>query len=66
MHDLKEWNCPDPQFQDSLQFLDFHQQVERIAEELADLIDRAPAWRPDWPARTPVPDPPRTSRLPRL
>jgi hypothetical protein len=66
MYSLKEWNSPDPQFQDSLQYLDFHREVERIAEELADLVGQVPEWRPDWPLDMPEAGPPRTSHLPRL
>jgi hypothetical protein len=66
MQDFKAWNLPYPQFQDTVRYLDFHREVERIAGELTELIDLAPEWRPDWPVATPVPDPPRTSRLPRF
>jgi hypothetical protein len=66
MQDFKAWNLPYPQFQDTVEYLGFHREVERIAIELADLIDRAPTWQPDWPVDTPVPDPPRTPTLPRF
>ncbi|MGQ0837800.1 TIR domain-containing protein [Actinokineospora sp.] len=66
MQNLKPWNLPYPQFQDTVEYLGFHREVERIAIELADLIGRAPEWRPDWPVDTPDPDPPRTPTLPRF
>jgi hypothetical protein len=66
MQNLREWNQPWPQFQDSIKYLDFHREVERIAEELTELIELAPAWRPDWPVDTPAPGPPGTSKLPRF
>jgi hypothetical protein len=66
MQDLKQWNRPYPQFQASLAYLDFHQEVERIAVELADLIEQVPEWQPDWPVEMPTPGPPTTSSLPRF
>jgi hypothetical protein len=66
MRDLKEWNQPYPQFQESVAYLGFHREVTRIAEELEELIKLAPQWRADWPVTTPVPDPPGTSTLPRF
>jgi hypothetical protein len=66
MQDLKRWNQPYPQFQNSLAYLDFHSAVERIAEELADLIDQAPQWQPNWPVEMPTPEPPLPPSLPRF
>jgi hypothetical protein len=66
MQDLKKWNHPYPQFQDSLAYLDFHTELTRIAEELAELVNLAPEWRPDWPVDLPTPDPPGTPILPRF
>jgi hypothetical protein len=66
MRSLRTWNLPWPQFQDTTEYLGFHREVERIAEELTELIDQAPDWRSDWPVETPDPDPPSTSRLPRF
>jgi TIR domain len=66
MQDFKTWNQPYQQFQNSMAYLDFHREVERIAIELAELIEHAPEWRPDWPVRTPAPDPPGPTTLPRF
>lgn len=66
MWDLKAWNQPYEHFQASMAYLDFHHEVEGIAEELDELIEQVPEWRPDWPVETPMPDPPRTCRLPRF
>jgi hypothetical protein len=66
MQDLKSWNLPYPQFQATIEYLGFHRAVERIAGELARLIEQAPEWRPDWPVDTPDPDPPGTTKLPRF
>jgi hypothetical protein len=66
MQDLKMWNLPYPQFQDTIEYLGFHREVERIAVEIKELIDQVPDWRPDWPVHTPAPDPPRTPHLPRF
>jgi hypothetical protein len=66
MQDLKAWNLPYPQFQDTIEYLGFHREVERIAVEIKQLIALVPEWRPDWPVHTPAPDPPRTPHLPRF
>lgn len=66
MRSFRDWNQPQPQFEASMGYLDFHREVGRIAEELVQLIDRAPAWRPDWPVHTPTPEPAQPPRLPRF
>jgi hypothetical protein len=66
MENFRTWNQPYPQFQTTLEYLAFHREVERIAEDLIKVIDQAPEWQPDWPVHTPMPDPPGTSRLPRF
>ncbi|GLZ41936.1 toll/interleukin-1 receptor domain-containing protein [Actinokineospora sp. NBRC 105648] len=66
LQDLKTWNLPYPQFQDTVEYLGFHREVQRIAEELVDLLERVPEWRPDWPVDTPEPGPPTTPKLPRF
>jgi hypothetical protein len=66
MQDFKKWSQPYEQFQTSMAYLDFHSEVGRIAEEIEEMMDKAPEWQPDWPVVTPVPDPPRTSTIPRF
>ncbi|GAB3888924.1 hypothetical protein GCM10029964_057420 [Kibdelosporangium lantanae] len=66
MVDLKDFNQPSPQFQDSPAYLDFYREVRRMAGELGELVETAPEWRPDWPVSTPTADPPKTSSLPRF
>lgn len=66
MRSLRKWNKAQPQFQDSLAYLDFDGAVEEIAEELVELMERAPQWRSDWPTVTHAPEPLPMSRLPRF
>jgi hypothetical protein len=66
MRNFRLWNQPYPQFQVTIEYLDFHREMERIALDLIKVIERAPEWRPDWPVDTPVPDPPGTPTLPRF
>jgi hypothetical protein len=66
MRNFRNWNQPYPQYQTSIEYLEFHREMERMAEELVDIIDRAPDWRPDWPVLTPLPEPPKPSKLPRF
>lgn len=66
MRNFRPWNQPYSQFQNSMAYLDFHREVEQIAIELADLLDRAPEWRPDWPVNMPHAEPPEPPTLPRF
>jgi hypothetical protein len=66
MRNLRQWNLPYEHFQATPAYLDFHHEVEKIAEELEELIESAPAWRPDWPVYTPEPGPPNRPRMPRF
>lgn len=66
MRSLRRWNLPYPQFQDTAAYLDFHREIELIAEDLALLIDQAPEWQPGWPTVTPTPPQPGTPLLPRF
>ncbi|MEU4251409.1 TIR domain-containing protein [Amycolatopsis sp. NPDC026612] len=66
MRDLRQWNHPFEHFQTAPAYLDFNQEIKGIAEELEELIDRAPDWRDDWPVSTPVPEPPKRARMPRF
>jgi TIR domain len=65
--DLHKWNQPQPQFKKTKDYLKLTQKVQGIAEELARLIDKAPAWEANWPIILPPVDdqPPRLS-LPRI
>ncbi|MFD8496731.1 TIR domain-containing protein [Amycolatopsis sp. NPDC059657] len=66
MRSLKKWNQPYPQYQQSLEYHDFHREVQHMVEELVEIIQRVPEWQPDWPVRTPMPDQPPGSKLPRF
>jgi hypothetical protein len=66
MRSFTNWNQPHVQYQNCLEYLDFHREMAKMAEELVGIIARAPDWRPDWPVLTPLPDPPPTSKLPRF
>ncbi|QFU87534.1 toll/interleukin-1 receptor domain-containing protein [Amycolatopsis sp. YIM 10] len=66
MQDFRAWAKPYEHFQVSMDYLDFHTEVTRIAEELEELIELAPEWQADWPVVTPVPAQPPASRLPRF
>jgi hypothetical protein len=61
-HDMKGLDLPDLMFQQTTDWLKFHNKMRRIAENLADLLTKVPEWRPDWPIIRPeVPIPPVTS-----
>lgn len=63
--DLRAWNYGAPAFRDTVGFLDFDQQVQKLAGELAGMILTAPAWQ-DWPVVTPNAAPEVVVKLPRL
>ncbi|HEX4221004.1 MAG TPA: TIR domain-containing protein [Pseudonocardiaceae bacterium] len=66
MRSFRHLNQPYPQFQASPAYLDFHQEMDQVAAELVDIIERTPEWRPDWPVTMVKPQPRRRPRLPRL
>jgi hypothetical protein len=66
MRSLQRWNCPYPHFQQAPAYIDFYDEVEKLAEELVQLIEHAPEWRADWPVETPTPGPPALSGFPGL
>jgi hypothetical protein len=64
--DLKKWNSPYPVFEQTTEYIGFHQQVADIAMELAKLLPRVPDWEPGWPAHRPDPPYRVTTPLPRF
>ncbi len=66
MWSLKSWNLHYPQYQDTPEYLDFHREMERVVEDLVEVISLAPPWRPEWPVETAAPAQPKTSKLPRF
>ncbi|MCG8914311.1 TIR domain-containing protein [Actinokineospora sp. PR83] len=72
MRDFNDWNQSLPQFQDTVDYLRFNNEVGETAQELVELIRQAPEWSDDWPddgpdpEPPPVPGPPPTSKLPRF
>ncbi|HEX3649800.1 MAG TPA: TIR domain-containing protein [Pseudonocardiaceae bacterium] len=47
--DFKELNTPEPVFQQSPQWPDFHRRVTAFATDLVELLQQVPEWQPDWP-----------------
>jgi hypothetical protein len=64
--DLKKWNRPDPVYQQTIEWVGFHEQVETIAIDLAKLLPRVPDWAPGWPTHRPDPPWRPPTRLPRF
>ncbi|RZQ63379.1 toll/interleukin-1 receptor domain-containing protein [Amycolatopsis suaedae] len=54
--DFKAYANPEPPFQVSPAFSDFHFKVVELAKELVELLKQVPDWRDDWPVVDP-PDP---------
>lgn len=55
--DFKHLAVPEPAFQESRAWPDFHRKVTALAEDVVQLLRQVPEWRPDWPIAEP-PDPP--------
>lgn len=63
--DLRQWNVPHSVFRETADYVHFDRQVQLLVEDLAKMIQRAPAWQ-DWPVITPEAPPQVTVKLPRL
>lgn len=47
--DISRWGFPQKGFEETIEYIDFHRQVEDIAKELELQIEKVPAWQNDWP-----------------
>ena len=63
-HNLKGLSTPDLVLQQSLDWIEFHKRMEKIATDLARLLPQVPPWQPGWPAQRPDPPEPPTTRFP--
>ncbi|MFK0248395.1 toll/interleukin-1 receptor domain-containing protein [Amycolatopsis azurea] len=66
MRSFRDWNKPYPQYQNTVEYLDFDRQMTRMVEELVAVIEQVPPWSSEWPVETPSPEPYRPSKLPRF
>lgn len=64
--DLKQYAYPYRQFRDSQKYLAFHDTVQQIALDFAQLLTCVPTWNPDWKPAEPTVLPPFTPRFSRL
>lgn len=65
--DFKGLDNPDKVFQESRDWIPFHQRVRQCAQDLAELLKQVPPWRPDWPVvERPDPVLPPPPPLPRF
>ena len=63
--DLRKWNIPHPSFRETKDYVDFDREVQVLCKELAEMIQRAPAWQ-EWPIVTPAVPTNVMVKLPRL
>jgi len=63
--DFKEYAHPDPVYQQTADFINFHKRMRQLAADLVELVRQAPEWRPDWPVIE-RPDPVLTPKSPPL
>ncbi|WP_166664492.1 toll/interleukin-1 receptor domain-containing protein [Actinophytocola oryzae] len=52
-HDMKGYDNPDPMFQQSLDWLEFHRRMRRIAVDVENMLLQVPKWQADWPVVRP-------------
>jgi hypothetical protein len=50
---MKLWGYPYPQFSQSPAFLEFHDEVRNVAQEIVPRLDAVPPWNAQWPIRRP-------------
>jgi TIR domain-containing protein len=53
--DFKQLATPEPVFQQSRRWVDFHDRVTDVATEVGKLLRQVPEWSPDWPVERPDP-----------
>jgi hypothetical protein len=63
-HDMKGLDNPDLMFQQSLDWLEFHRRMRRIAADVEQLLLKVPPWQPGWPVLRPDVPVPLTTKFP--
>ena len=61
--DLSRYTYPYDCFRDSPAYLEFHDAMMSMSEEIEAHLGEIPEWQPDWPIATPVPRPASTVNL---
>lgn len=51
--DLSKYNYPYPAFASTLAYLEFHDKMEDVAQNIAEMIRSAPPWSETWPIMWP-------------
>jgi hypothetical protein len=63
-HDMKGLDRPEPGFQGTADWHEFHKRMRTIAVDVERLLLQAPPWQPEWPVRRPEVEIPPTTRFP--
>ena len=63
---LSAFTYPYPSFKESAAYLQFHDAVMLIAQEIEHHLGEVPDWQPDWPIVVPQPSPAARVGLPRI
>lgn len=61
--DLSKYTYPYDCFRDSTAYLEFHDAMMSISQEIEAHLNDVPDWQPDWPVATPQPPPASTVNL---
>lgn len=51
--DLSRWNSPHAHFKETAEYIEFDRQMQSFTSKIAALVQKAPAWREDWPVTLP-------------
>ena len=54
--DLRDFAYPYPQFKEAAKYLDFHDKVGHVAQELVEMLGRTPQWDSEWESYRPEPE----------
>lgn len=52
-HDLSRFSLPSPEFERTAEYVEFQRKVQRVAGDIARLLQSAPPWEDGWPVQTP-------------
>jgi len=50
--DMRKWVIPIPSFKDSSRYVEFYEAVRRLAQMIAENVERTPPWQEDFPIIT--------------
>lgn len=65
-YDLRDFAIPEPVFKNSLRYIDFRDEISKLATDLDSMLPRVPHWDSSWEIVKPDPEPPFAPKFSRL